>query len=204
MPISKRSILAVIFIFALVFSSVAFAHERTSNGASTSASNAGEKSSPKSKPYLSGQEITAFVNKVWHKKRWQKTVPNARASTTYKKILVNHPQRSVTIKKKWKEAQKSYLKHKKQMTWWHKITPFKGGGRRWAIPYYIVVCESGARLFSSAAPSGAYGLIEATWQQFRSKKASKYSMPYLAPKIEQDRVAHILWTRYGGSPWTCS
>jgi hypothetical protein len=119
-------------------------------------------------------------------------------------MLLSHPQRSTTIKSKWRQAKKIYYQHKKKMTWWHKITPFKGGGKRWSIPYYIVVCESGARLFSSSAPSGAYGLLESTWRQFRSSKANQYSMPYLAPKIEQDRVAHILWTRYGGSPWTCS
>lgn len=155
-------------------------------------------------PKMSGKQVSAFVAKVWDKNRWKRNKVKKSTIRFYNSLKNCSPARSPIIKKKWNTARKIFYRHSKKMEYWHKITPYKGGGKRWAIPYYIVVCESGARLNSAAAPSGAYGLLRSTWHQFRSKRARKYHMPYVAPKIEQDKVAHILWKRYGGSPWTCA
>lgn len=61
----------------------------------------------------------------------------------------------------------------------------------------IRVHESGDQYNSSAAPSGAYGILISTWREFG------YSgWPYEAPASVQDHVALELYARYGFDPWS--
>jgi septal ring factor EnvC (AmiA/AmiB activator) len=73
----------------------------------------------------------------------------------------------------------------------------------WAIPYAIVLCESGGQNLppNSAGASGYYQIEAATW------KGAGGSGPaaYLAPKSEQDAIAAKLWNGgKGASNWTCA
>jgi hypothetical protein len=95
-----------------------------------------------------------------------------------------------------------------------RITPYYGctasGCGRYAIPSYIVDCESGGRFNDPSAPNGAYALLSLathgvpTWDDWRPGWASGYAMPYQAPRLAQDIAAHRLWMAYGSEPWECA
>lgn len=83
------------------------------------------------------------------------------------------------------------------------VTPYVGpDGRRWAIPWPIVFCESrGENLPPNADDaSGYYQALGSTFRAFGGRE----SEAYLAPKAEQDAVAHRIWTEGGPEQWSCS
>ena len=78
---------------------------------------------------------------------------------------------------------------------------FAHGG--WAIPYAIVLCESGGQDLppNSAGASGYYQIMPATWKLFGGSGPAAY----LAPKSEQDAVASRIWNGgAGASNWVCA
>jgi hypothetical protein len=83
--------------------------------------------------------------------------------------------------------------------------PYGGAGASggWAIPYAIVLCESGGQNLTpnSAGASGYYQILPSTW----SGAGGSGPAAYLAPKSEQDRIASILWNHgAGASNWVCA
>ena len=83
--------------------------------------------------------------------------------------------------------------------------PYGGAGASggWAIPYAIVLCESGGQNLTpnSAGASGYYKILPSTW---RGAGGTGHAA-YLAPKSEQDRIASILWNNgAGASNWVCA
>jgi septal ring factor EnvC (AmiA/AmiB activator) len=73
----------------------------------------------------------------------------------------------------------------------------------WAIPYAIVLCESGGQNLppNSAGASGYYQIMPATWKLFGGSGPAAY----LAPKSEQDAVASRIWNGgAGASNWVCA
>jgi septal ring factor EnvC (AmiA/AmiB activator) len=73
----------------------------------------------------------------------------------------------------------------------------------WAIPYPIVLCESGGQDLppNSAGASGYYQIMPATWRD----SGGSGPAAYLAPKSEQDAIAAKLWNNgAGASNWTCA
>jgi hypothetical protein len=83
--------------------------------------------------------------------------------------------------------------------------PYGGSGASggWAIPYAIVLCESGGQNLTpnSAGASGYYQILPSTWRGAGGSGPAAY----LAPKSEQDRIASILWNNgAGASNWVCS
>ena len=78
-----------------------------------------------------------------------------------------------------------------------------GGSGGWAIPYAIVLCESGGQDLppNSAGASGYYQIIPSTWKLFGGSGPAAY----LAPKSEQDAVAARIWNGgAGASNWVCA
>lgn len=78
-----------------------------------------------------------------------------------------------------------------------------GASGGWAIPYPIVLCESGGQDLppNSAGASGYYQIVPATWRDFGGTGPAAY----LAPKSEQDAVATRIWNNgAGASNWTCA
>jgi septal ring factor EnvC (AmiA/AmiB activator) len=78
-----------------------------------------------------------------------------------------------------------------------------GGGSGWAIPYAIVLCESGGQNLppNSAGASGYYQIIPSTWTLFGGTGPAAY----LASKAEQDAVAARIWRGgAGASNWVCA
>jgi peptidoglycan hydrolase CwlO-like protein len=73
----------------------------------------------------------------------------------------------------------------------------------WAIPYPIVLCESGGQNLppNSAGASGYYQIMPATWSLFGGSGPAAY----LASKAEQDAVASRIWNGgAGASNWVCA
>jgi septal ring factor EnvC (AmiA/AmiB activator) len=72
----------------------------------------------------------------------------------------------------------------------------------WAIPYSIVLCESGGQNDppNSAGASGYYQIIPSTWQEYGGTGPAAY----LAPKSEQDAVAKRIWDGSGPGAWDCA
>jgi len=78
-----------------------------------------------------------------------------------------------------------------------------GASGGWAIPYPIVLCESGGQNLTpnSAGASGYYQILPSTWRGAGGTGPAAY----LAPKSEQDRIASSLWNNgAGASNWVCA
>lgn len=74
-------------------------------------------------------------------------------------------------------------------------------GGPYAIPTYIVICESGGNysaLNPSSGAGGAYQIIPSTWRLYGGK-----GLPHEASKAEQDRIAAEIWADSGPSAWVC-
>ena len=83
------------------------------------------------------------------------------------------------------------------------VGPALGPNGGWAIPYAIVLCESGGQNLppNSAGASGYYQIIPSTWAAFGGTGPAAY----LAPKSEQDAVASRIWNGgAGASNWVCA
>ena len=75
-------------------------------------------------------------------------------------------------------------------------------GGPFAIPTYIVMCESGGNyhaLNSSSGAGGAYQILPSTWAAYGG-----HGEPQNAPKAEQDRIAAEIWRDSGPSAWSCA
>ena len=81
--------------------------------------------------------------------------------------------------------------------------PTFGPSGGWAIPYAIVLCESGGQNLTpnSAGASGYYQILPSTWKLFGGTGPAAY----LASKGEQDAVASRIWNGgAGASNWVCA
>lgn len=77
------------------------------------------------------------------------------------------------------------------------------GSSGWAIPYPIVLCESGGQNLppNSAGASGYYQILPSTWRLFGGSGPAAY----LASKAEQDAVATRIWAGGSGAGnWVCA
>jgi peptidoglycan hydrolase CwlO-like protein len=77
------------------------------------------------------------------------------------------------------------------------------GSAGWAIPYPIVLCESGGQNLppNSAGASGYYQILPSTWRLFGGSGPAAY----LASKAEQDAVASRIWAGGSGAGnWVCA
>jgi peptidoglycan hydrolase CwlO-like protein len=74
-------------------------------------------------------------------------------------------------------------------------------GGPYAIPAYIVMCESGGNygaINPSSGAGGAYQILPSTWKLYGGQ-----GEPQNAPKAEQDRIAAEIWADSGPSAWVC-
>jgi peptidoglycan hydrolase CwlO-like protein len=81
--------------------------------------------------------------------------------------------------------------------------PALGPSGGWAIPYAIVLCESGGQNLppNGAGASGYYQIVPGTWKGYGGTGPAAY----LASKSEQDAVARRIWNGgAGASAWVCA
>lgn len=81
---------------------------------------------------------------------------------------------------------------------YYRLTPFVcGNGTRWAIPCYIVYCESHYS-WMAYNPSGAVGPYQLLgWGAIYPARTWK-------AKMQNHRIARRLYLSQGSSPWVCS
>jgi septal ring factor EnvC (AmiA/AmiB activator) len=75
-------------------------------------------------------------------------------------------------------------------------------GGPFAIPTYIVMCESGGNyhaLNPSSGAGGAYQILPSTWSAYGGQ-----GLPQNGSKAEQDRIAGEIWRDSGPSAWSCA
>ena len=75
-------------------------------------------------------------------------------------------------------------------------------GGPYAIPTYIVMCESGGNygaLNPSSGAGGAYQILPSTWRRYGGT-----GLPHEASKQEQDRIAAMIWRDSGPGAWACA
>jgi len=75
-------------------------------------------------------------------------------------------------------------------------------GGPYAIPTYIVMCESGGNygaLNPSSGAGGAYQILPSTWALYGGE-----GLPQNASKAEQDRIAGEIWADSGPGAWVCA
>jgi hypothetical protein len=155
--------------------------------------------------HISQQQFEDFAKGVWPLPLWRRGGPKAKAiAAAHEKIAcAQGTGKRGAFKQRWRDLKQAFYEHRSAMLWRLRVTPFYGGGRWWAVPYYIVVCESGVRGY---VPSGYYGILFTaevpTWQTWGEPGFAP--LPGRASKREQDIVAHRLWVAYGGEPWECA
>lgn len=81
-----------------------------------------------------------------------------------------------------------------------KLTPYAGpNGTRWAIPWYVVDCESGGdwgAYNTSSGATGPYQMLPSTYSGVcRSCDWSE---------VDQHYSAGVVWQRSGGAEWACA
>lgn len=77
------------------------------------------------------------------------------------------------------------------------VTPYRGGGSTWAIPYGIVLCESRGS-WAAANPSGAIG----PYQLLR--KGAPWPVRGIVDRLSHHRIAFRLYAGGAGrSHWVC-
>lgn len=90
-----------------------------------------------------------------------------------------------------------------------RVVPFHGatkttGDRRWAVPVYIVDCESEGDYRAenpSSTASGAYQILDSTWLDYGGGRYARRAKD--AAYWQQDQIAHKIWVSEGANPWAC-
>jgi len=152
-----------------------------------------------------GQGFTApafetFAQKTWKKSRWEREKPKAVtiAAAHHRFTCAAGAGDRKAMKRSWALYRRIFYKHRRGELWRSRVTPYCEGGRCYAIPFYIVDCESGGDYGAqnpTSSARGAYQLLDTTYATYcRSCDWSKR---------DQDRAAHRLYVDAGAGPWVC-
>lgn len=84
----------------------------------------------------------------------------------------------------------------------NRLTPYG----EWAIPSYIVSCESGGVYtkwnYGGSGASGAYQIMGGTWRAYGGGAFA--SAAAYAPPWAQHIIAHRIYSASGSGPWSCA
>lgn len=95
--------------------------------------------------------------------------------------------------------QRSQSRQRRERRLLDAVTPFVGpDGRRWAIPWYIVACESGGR-WDAYNPSGAAGPY-----QIMAMHGRPFPANTTATRLRHHQIARNLYLSQGSRPWVCA
>jgi len=144
----------------------------------------------------------AFSKRVWHPDHWQRGKPPRRVLQARTRRLGCSPRR-LRARAAWRREKREFYDYRE----YRMLNPYWGwtvfgGSRFYALPAYIVNCESGGTYTpdSGLAFGGMYGLLVETWQAFGGQT---YAANEGSPR-EQDRIAGIVWATVGPSGWACA
>lgn len=83
------------------------------------------------------------------------------------------------------------------------LTPYG----KWAIPAYIVMCESHGNFRARnrvSSAGGAYQILDSTWIAYGGTPYRDSHPAAVAPPWEQHKIAGRIWRRGGPSQWQCA
>lgn len=155
---------------------------------------------------IKAPEFKGFSEDVWDEEHWDRKAPDASTIDSYHKKLrcaASNGHRHA-MKEKWGDDKVSFYKHRGAMLFIQRVTPYYGCTKLgickwWAIPVYIVSCESGGDYSaqnSSSSARGAYQMLDSTYATYCV--ACDWSVR------DQDKAARSLYEEQGGSPWECA
>lgn len=149
-------------------------------------------------PECRAAHFDGFANAVWSHDLWERGRPRGRTVAEYRHRLDCAPSDShrQAMKGRWADAKLSYGRYRALRL----VAPYAGGGTWWAIPYYIVYCESGTSgLWAAANPSGAVGPYQLLgW-------GAPYPADTWPEKMANHRIAADVWAGgAGASNWVCA
>jgi hypothetical protein len=98
------------------------------------------------------------------------------------------------MRRRWQDEKRTLYRYSA----FRHVAPYPGGGTYWAVPYYIVACESGGS-WTAANPSGAVGPYQLLgW-------GAPYPAVTWAEKMANHRIAAEVYAGgAGASNWVCA
>lgn len=134
-----------------------------------------------------------FAAKVWDIARWERGVPAHRTVAAARRRIACAPSKShrTAMRKDWQRLKLLYGRYRALRL----IAPYPGGGTWWAVPWCVVVAESGAS-WTAANPSGAVGPYQLLgW-------GAPYPANTWKEKMANHRIAAEVWASgRGASNW---
>lgn len=143
-------------------------------------------------------EFRPFSSKVWDLSRWERGSPKrSTLEAAGARLACASGGHRVAMRKTWQRDRKAYGRYRALRL----IAPYPGGGTWWAIPYYIVYCESGTSgLWSAYNPSGAAGAY-----QIMAEHDRPFPVTSWADKMAHHRIAAALYAGGAGAGnWVCA
>jgi hypothetical protein len=157
--------------------------------------------------FTTTEQFRQFSAKVWNPKAWERAKPPAPALRAQRLAVACGEGKA--IKRIWRSDRTRFFEHRQKMLFRQRVTPHYGcttlgGCKYWALPAYIVDCESGGDYTPGRGLTygGAYGLLPSTWQQYGGSRWA--GQANLAPARAQDIVASRVWDSVGAGAWSCA
>lgn len=156
------------------------------------------------------QAFRPFSAAVWSLEMTDRGQPPPRVLQAQRnRLACAPPAHRQAMKRTWRRDRAAYFERRKLIRWQRSVTPYfgcttLGGCKWWALPAYIVDCESGGDYTPDYGLSfgGAYGLLVSTWLQWGGGKyapAANLALPW-----QQDVIAGAVWRDVGPSGWECA
>lgn len=154
----------------------------------------------------------AFARATWDERRWRRGAPKASTfKAERKRLSCATTGRRAKMAQTWRKERLEFRQHRAKKLEQRRIDEVTPYGA-WAIPGYIVSCESGGdfRAYNpgyepngpGSGPGGAYQIIQQTWYAYGGGRWS--SSARYAPPLAQHIVAGRIWDAVGTSAWACA
>ena len=150
--------------------------------------------------FTQASKFRLWAKEVWNPDRWERGKPKGETIAAAHRWIAcaGGPGHAKAMKKRWRESRDDFLDLRRRELFRARVTPYPGGGRWWAIPFYIVDCESGGDYGAqnpTSSARGAYQMLDTTY--------AAYCVACDWSKRDQDLAAHRLYQEAGASPWVC-
>lgn len=151
-----------------------------------------------------------FSAAVWHPSKWDRAAVPARVRAAQRaRLACAPPGHRAAMKRTWRRDHAAWSTRRRIEQHRERWTPYYGCTKLgvckwWALPAYIVSCESGGDYTPDAGLTfgGAYGLLVETWLQWGGGRYAPAAN--LAPPWAQDRIARQVWLDVGPGGWACA
>ena len=155
----------------------------------------------------SAKEIKVFNGQIWDHDLWERGQAKPAQLSRFKDLLAcaKGKAHAKAALRHWRALRASYMRYRHYRI----VNPYwgctkLGGCKYWALPVYIVDCESGGDYTPDMGLTfgGAYGLLVSTWIQYGGLKYA--SQANYARPFHQDIIAKKVWNDVGPQGWACS